>query len=34
LQIPLALIEAKASYVLWPPHRIGKLEQGLPDSKR
>ncbi|CAM9288177.1 unnamed protein product [Laminaria digitata] len=32
--IPLALIEAKATHILWPPSRIGKLNQELPEEHR
>ncbi|CAN0095336.1 unnamed protein product [Ascophyllum nodosum] len=32
--IPLALIEAKVTHVLWPPRRIGPLDQDLPEAHR
>ncbi|CAN0439171.1 unnamed protein product [Ectocarpus sp. 12 AP-2014] len=32
--IPLALIEAKATHVLWPPGRMRSLGQDLPDIHR
>lgn len=33
-QIPLALIEAKATHVLWPPSRMRSLNQDLPEIHR
>lgn len=33
-QIPLALIEAKATHVLWPPSRMRSLDQDLPEIHR
>eukprot|EP00903_Cladosiphon_okamuranus_P018222 g16761.t1 len=32
--IPLALIEAKATHVLWPPSRMRSLDQDLPEIHR
>eukprot|EP00752_Nemacystus_decipiens_P004268 g3899.t1 len=32
--IPLALIEAKATHVLWPPSRMRSLKQDLPEIHR
>lgn len=33
LQVPLALIEGRVPFILWPPSRAGRVESHLPPGR-
>ena len=33
LQVPVGLIHAKASHIIWPPERWGRIEKEIPKGR-